>query len=155
MTMFSLIFIEHFLQWLRITPGGRNCWNITLRDDTMSNLQNRNIYEYLYLQIIFYATSKSITYSYATVTIVDDERGKKCWAVKLNAFSFAKILWYWTHLVHCIFLQWRESLSLHLLVSWSWLCMFECFMTNRTPSDTKNHCNSTAKQPNFLISSSS
>lgn len=62
-------------EWLRITPGGRKCWNITLQDDEILELQNRNTYEYLSLQMAFFTTS-GFTQSSSTVIIVDNERGK-------------------------------------------------------------------------------
>ena len=68
--------IVRFNDWLRITPGGRKCWNITLQDDVRFDLQGRNTHEQLSLRIAFYTTSRSITYHYSYVIVVEDESGK-------------------------------------------------------------------------------
>jgi len=65
---------QHLDERLRITPGGRNCWTITLQDDMIYNLQIRDIYEYLSLRITFYPTSGSTRSYSSTLIIVDDER---------------------------------------------------------------------------------
>lgn len=69
--------IDHLKEWLRITPGGRKCWNITLQDDGTFDLQGRNTYEQLHLWFDFYNAFRSIRHSYARVVVVDNERGNK------------------------------------------------------------------------------
>lgn len=76
MTTLPLILIDRFVEWLSITPGRRKCWNITLQDDEIFNLQDRNTHAYYSLQIAYYSTSRSIRYYYTQVMIVEDERGK-------------------------------------------------------------------------------
>lgn len=61
--------------WLRITPRGRKCWNITLLDDEKSELQDGSIYKSLHFYVTLY-TSKSIQSHYSQVFIADDENGK-------------------------------------------------------------------------------
>jgi len=68
---------QYFDEWLRITPGGRKCWNITLQDDAIFDLRDGNSYEYLTLQIAFYTTSRPRQSSSSRVIIVDNESGKK------------------------------------------------------------------------------
>lgn len=73
----DLIDGQHLDEWVRITPGGRKCWNITLQDDDIFQLLDRNTHEYFNLQIAFYSTSESsIRYYYTQLNIVEDERGK-------------------------------------------------------------------------------
>jgi len=76
MTTLPLILIDRFVEWLSITPEGRQCWNITLQDDEIFDLQDRNTHKYFRLQIAFYSTSRSTRYYYTHVMIVEDERGK-------------------------------------------------------------------------------
>jgi len=66
---------QHLDEWLRITPGGRKCWNITLQDDDIFQLQGRNTHEYLSLRTDFYTTSRYIQPS-SRVVVVDNERSK-------------------------------------------------------------------------------
>ena len=76
MTPFPLILIDSFDEWLKIVPGGRQCFNITLVDDGIFDLQDRNRREYLYLWLASYSTSR-VNLNHAQVMIVDDEMGKK------------------------------------------------------------------------------
>lgn len=76
MTTLPLILIDRFVEWLSITPEGRQCWNITLQDDDTFDLQDRNTHENFRLRIAFYSTSISIRNYYTWVFTVEDERGK-------------------------------------------------------------------------------
>jgi len=67
----------HFDEWLRITPGGRKCWNITLLDDVTFDLRDRSTHEYLKLWIILYTTSRPVQSYYSTLIIVNDKSGKR------------------------------------------------------------------------------
>ena len=79
--------IGHLDEWLDITPGGRICWNITLRDDVTFDLQGRNRHEYIHLRISFYTTSGSRYYSVAEVIVVEDEKGKKYEVLQLRPIT--------------------------------------------------------------------
>ena len=131
---------QHLDEWLRITPGGRKCWNITLQDDDVFQLQGRNTHEYLSLRTDFYTTSRYIQSS-SRVVVVDNERSKiyKLWrgqwmssldgAIGFELYKLHYIAYYHNHVNSKLLLEHLYSVPVKLDYQLLWpycSCALHC-----------------------------